>query len=41
MREKAGWTQDIESGFFETVYNFNSAAMYVKWQRDFLDIIPR
>jgi alpha-L-rhamnosidase len=38
-REKAGWTQDIESGFFETVYNFNSLAMYVKWQRDFLDII--
>ena len=38
-REKAGWTQDIESGFYETVYNFNSAAMYVKWQRDFLDII--
>ena len=38
-REKAGWTQDIESGFLETVYNFDSAAMYVKWQRDFLDII--
>jgi alpha-L-rhamnosidase len=38
-REKAGWTQDIESGFFETVYNFNSLAMYSKWQRDFLDII--
>jgi alpha-L-rhamnosidase len=38
-REKAGWTQDIETGFFETVYNFNSAAMYAKWQRDFLDII--
>jgi alpha-L-rhamnosidase len=38
-REKAGWTQDIESGFPETVLNFDSAAMYVKWQRDFLDSI--
>ena len=38
-REKAGWTQDIECGFFETVYNFNCATMYEKWQRDFLDII--
>jgi len=38
-REKAGWTQDIESGFFETAYNFNSLAMYTKWQRDFIDII--
>jgi alpha-L-rhamnosidase len=38
-REKAGWTQDIETGFFETTYNFNAATMYGKWQRDFLDII--
>jgi alpha-L-rhamnosidase len=38
-REKAGWTQDIECGFYETVYNFMSAPTYVKWQRDFLDII--
>lgn len=38
-REKAGWTQDIETGFFETVYNFHALAMYRKWQRDFLDII--
>ena len=38
-REKAGWTQDVESGFFETVYNFQAAPMYRKWQQDFLDII--
>jgi alpha-L-rhamnosidase len=38
-REKAGWTQDIETGFFETAYNFNAATMYAKWQRDFLDAI--
>jgi alpha-L-rhamnosidase len=38
-REKAGWSQDVESGFFETVYNFNAALVYRKWQRDFLDII--
>jgi len=38
-REKAGWTQDVETGFYETVYNFDAWSMYVKWQRDFLDII--
>jgi alpha-L-rhamnosidase len=38
-REKAGWTQDIESGFYETAYNFDAWSMYVNWQRDFLDII--
>ena len=38
-REKAGWTQDVESGFFETVYNFQTAPIYRKWQQDFLDII--
>ncbi|MEW6744755.1 MAG: alpha-L-rhamnosidase C-terminal domain-containing protein [Planctomycetota bacterium] len=38
-REKAGWTQDIETGFFETAYNFSTASTYVKWQRDFLDAV--
>lgn len=38
-REKAGWTQDIETGFFQTAYNFASASTYVKWQRDFLDAL--
>jgi alpha-L-rhamnosidase len=36
-REKAGWTQDIESGFYQTAYNFDVLAMYEKWQRDFMD----
>lgn len=26
-REKAGWTQDFESSFFPTVYNFNAATL--------------
>lgn len=38
-REKAGWTQDVETGFWETAYNFRAAPTYLKWQRDFLDII--
>jgi alpha-L-rhamnosidase len=36
-REKAGWTQDVESGFYQTAYNFDAFSMYVKWQRDFMD----
>jgi alpha-L-rhamnosidase len=39
VREKAGWTQDVESGFDVNAYNFDSALMYRKWQRDFLDIM--
>ncbi|MGI8906166.1 MAG: family 78 glycoside hydrolase catalytic domain [Candidatus Sumerlaeaceae bacterium] len=38
-REKAGWTQDVENGFWETVYNVDAAQTYLKWQRDFLDAI--
>ena len=38
-REKAGWTQDFESSFFPTVYNFDAVTLYGKWQRDFIDII--
>lgn len=37
-REKAGWTQDVETAFDVTAYNFDCAAMYCKWQQDFLDI---
>lgn len=37
-REKAGWSQDIAATFDQMAYNFDSAAMYAKWQRDFLDI---
>jgi alpha-L-rhamnosidase len=38
-REKAGWTQDVESNFPQTAYNFNCATVFTKWQRDFLDTI--
>lgn len=38
-REKAGWTQDVESCFHPMVYNFLAAPTYLKWQRDFLDAI--
>ncbi len=39
VREKAGWTQDVETAFDAYAYAFDSQEMYVKWQHDFLDII--
>jgi len=39
VREKAGWTQDLETAFDAYAYAFDCPEMYVKWQRDFLDII--
>ena len=39
VREKAGWTQDVETAFDAYAYAFDSRDMYIKWQRDFLDII--
>ena len=39
VREKAGWTQDVETAFDVYAYSLNCQSMYVKWQRDFLDII--
>jgi len=39
VREKAGWTQDVENAFDAYAYAFDCPEMYIKWQRDFLDII--
>jgi alpha-L-rhamnosidase len=39
VREKAGWTQDVETAFDAYAYAFDCSGMYIKWQRDFLDII--
>ena len=39
VREKAGWTQDVESFGDAELYSMDCHSMYVKWQRDFLDII--
>jgi alpha-L-rhamnosidase len=39
VREKAGWTQDVETAFDAYAYAFDCSEMYIKWQRDFLDII--
>jgi alpha-L-rhamnosidase len=36
-REKAGWTQDVQAVLPEMAWNFNAAAIFGKWQRDFLD----
>lgn len=39
VREKVGWTQDVESAFDAFAYTFDCSSMYIKWQHDFLDII--
>jgi alpha-L-rhamnosidase len=39
VREKAGWTQDVETAFDAYAYALDCPEMYIKWQRDFLDII--
>jgi len=39
VREKAGWTQDVENAFDAYAYAFDCPEMYIKWQHDFLDII--
>jgi alpha-L-rhamnosidase len=39
VREKAGWSQDVETAFDVYAYSLDCRSMYVKWQRDFLDII--
>ena len=39
VREKAGWTQDVETAFDVYAYSLDCESMYVKWQHDFLDII--
>ena len=37
VREKVNWTQDVQSNFETTFYNFNVHPIYKKWQGDFID----
>ena len=39
VREKSGWTQDVQSNFETSAYNFNFHGIYDKWQDDFIDAI--
>lgn len=39
VREKSGWTQDVESAFDVYAYTYDCKSMFTKWQHDFLDII--
>lgn len=38
-REKVCWTQDVQSNFETTAYNYGLQTIYSKWQQDFLDSI--
>lgn len=41
VREKACWTQDVQTNFECTAYNFDLQALYRKWQFDHLDqVLP-
>jgi alpha-L-rhamnosidase len=35
VREKVGWTQDVQSNFKASAYNFDVGRIYSKWQDDF------
>ena len=36
VREKVGWTQDVETNFKTTACNFDVSRIYTKWQDDFI-----
>jgi len=36
VREKVGWTQDVQSNFKTTACNFDVSRIYAKWQEDFV-----
>ena len=36
VREKVGWTQDVQSNFKATACNFDVSRIYAKWQDDFI-----
>jgi alpha-L-rhamnosidase len=36
VREKVGWTQDVQSNFKATACNFDVSRIYKKWQEDFV-----
>jgi len=39
VREKVCWTQDAQTCFENSAYNFDVEAIYAKWQEDFVDAI--
>ena len=39
VREKVCWTQDVQSNFETSAYNYNIYAIYEKWQDDYIDVI--
>jgi len=39
VREKVCWTQDVQSNFETSAYNFNLYSIYRKWQYDYIESI--
>ncbi len=39
VREKMCWTQDVQSNFETTAYNYGLHAIYSKWQDDYIDSV--
>lgn len=39
VREKVCWTQDVQTNFETSAYNYNMYGIYYKWQDDFIDAI--
>lgn len=39
VREKVCWTQDVQTNFETSAYNYNMQAIYDKWQDDYIDAI--
>jgi alpha-L-rhamnosidase len=37
VREKVNWTQDVQTNFETSAYNFDVRSIYDKWQGDFID----
>jgi alpha-L-rhamnosidase len=39
VREKVCWTQDVQTNFETSAYNYNLYAIYSKWQDDYIDSV--
>jgi len=39
VREKVCWTQDVQTNFETSAYNYNMYGIYDKWQDDYIDAI--
>lgn len=39
VREKVCWTQDVQTNFETSAYNYNMQGIYDKWQDDYIDAI--